>query len=69
VRLPRSLDPAAVFEDILRRNGWTDSWRDGVYELPRFVTPESMGIAGRPEDHGQTTRVRRRQADTRRRRE
>jgi hypothetical protein len=29
VRLPESLDPAAVFEDLF---GWGDSWRDSIYD-------------------------------------
>ena len=32
VRLPVSLDPAAVFEDLFETNGWGDSWRDGIYD-------------------------------------
>jgi uncharacterized protein YjlB len=32
VRLPPSLDPAAVFEDIFAVNGWGDSWCDGIYD-------------------------------------
>src|SRR3954452_9450109 len=31
VKLPRSLDPAAVFEDLFESNGWGDTWRDGIY--------------------------------------
>jgi uncharacterized protein YjlB len=47
VRLPRSLDPAAVFEDIFQRNGWTDSWRDGVYDYLHYHSRihEVMGVA------------------------
>jgi len=47
VRLPRSLDPAAVFEDIFQRNGWTESWRDGVYDYLHYHsrTHEVLGIA------------------------
>jgi uncharacterized protein YjlB len=32
VRLPVSLDPAAVFEDLFEANGWGASWRDGIYD-------------------------------------
>jgi hypothetical protein len=36
VRLPRSLDPAAVWEALFESNGWGDTWRDGIYDyLPR----------------------------------
>jgi uncharacterized protein YecE (DUF72 family)/uncharacterized protein YjlB len=65
VRLPRSLDPAAVFEDIFRRNGWTESWRDGVYDYPHYHSRihEVMGIArGNAKvrfggDHGRTIKL------------
>jgi hypothetical protein len=30
LRLPESLDPAAVFEDLFKSNGWGNSWRDGI---------------------------------------
>lgn len=29
VRLPKNLDPAAVFEELFESNGWGDSWRNG----------------------------------------
>ena len=47
VRLPRSVDPAAVFEDLFESNGWTDSWRDGVYDYLHYHsrTHEVLGIA------------------------
>jgi uncharacterized protein YjlB len=47
VRLPRSLDPAAVFEDIFERNGWKDSWRNGVYDYLHYHSRihEVMGVA------------------------
>ena len=32
VRLPDSLDPAAVFEELFESNGWGDTWRDGIYD-------------------------------------
>ena len=46
VGLPRSVDPAAVFEDIFERNGWED-WRDGVYDYLHYHSRihEVMGIA------------------------
>lgn len=47
VRLPRSVDPAAVFEDVFERNGWQDSWRDGVYDYLHYHSRihEVMGVA------------------------
>lgn len=46
VRL-RDFDPAAVFEDLFARNGWKDSWRDGIYPFLHFhtATHEVLGIA------------------------
>lgn len=65
VRLPRSLDPAAVFEDIFQRNGWTNSWRDGVYDYLHYHSRihEVLGIArGSAKvrfggEHGRTTKL------------
>lgn len=37
VRLQRGLDPAAIFEDLFAANGWTDSWRDGIYDFCTFT--------------------------------
>lgn len=47
VRLPRSLDPAAIFEDIFESNGWKQSWRDGVYDYLHYHSRihEVMGVA------------------------
>jgi uncharacterized protein YjlB len=47
VRLPPSLDPAAVFEDLLESNGWADSWRDGIYDYAHYHSRihETLGIA------------------------
>jgi len=47
VMLPRNLDPAAVFEELFARNGWKDSWRNGVYDFLHFHTRthEVLGIA------------------------
>jgi uncharacterized protein YjlB len=33
VRLIPHQDPAAVFEGLFESNGWTDSWRNGIYDL------------------------------------
>ena len=47
VALPKGIDPAAVFEDLFERNGWTDSWRNGVYDYLHFHSRihEVMGVA------------------------
>jgi uncharacterized protein YjlB len=47
VRLARDLDPAAIFEDLFARNGWGDSWRDGVYDYLHYHSRihEVMGVA------------------------
>lgn len=47
VRLPDDLDPAAVFEELFKSNGWGDSWRDGVYDYVHYHSRihEALGIA------------------------
>jgi uncharacterized protein YjlB len=47
VRLPESLDPAAIFEKLFKSNGWGDSWRDGIYDYVHYHsrTHEVLGIA------------------------
>lgn len=47
VRLDQGYDPAAVLEETFARNGWRDSWRDGVYDFQHFHTSthEVLGIA------------------------
>jgi uncharacterized protein YjlB len=47
VRLPKSCDPAAVFEDLFESNGWGDSWRDGIYDYAHYHSRihEVLGIA------------------------
>ena len=47
VKLPATLDPAAVFEDLFGKNGWGDSWRDGVYDYLHYQSRihEVMGVA------------------------
>lgn len=40
-------DHAAVFEELFEKNGWANSWRDGIYEFLHFHTHthEVLGIA------------------------
>jgi uncharacterized protein YjlB len=47
VELPDRLDPAAVLEDLFGKNGWGDSWRDGIYDYVHYhsQTHEVLGIA------------------------
>jgi uncharacterized protein YjlB len=47
VRLPETLDPAAVFEDLFESNGWGDPWRNGIYDYAHYHSRihEVLGIA------------------------
>lgn len=36
--LKSELDPATVFEELFARNGWVNSWRDGIYNFLHFHT-------------------------------
>jgi uncharacterized protein YjlB len=47
VRLRGDFDPAALFEDLFRSNGWADGWRDGIYDFTHYhsQTHEVLGIA------------------------
>ena len=47
VRLTAAFDPAAIFEELFERNGWADSWRNGVCDFLHFHSRvhEVMGVA------------------------
>jgi PAS domain S-box-containing protein len=47
VKLPRSLDPAAVWEALFESNGRGDTWRDGIYDYVHYHSRihEVLGIA------------------------
>jgi uncharacterized protein YjlB len=47
VHLPRTLDPAAVMEELFESNGWGDSWRNGIYDYLHYHSRinEVLGIA------------------------
>ena len=40
-------DPAAIFERIFAGNGWSGSWRNGIYPFPHYhsTAHEVLGIA------------------------
>jgi len=47
VSLQSKLDPAAIIEDPFEENGWSDSWRDGIYDYVHYHSRihEVLGIA------------------------
>ena len=47
VQLPRTLDPAAVMEELFGKNGWGDSWRNGIYDYLHYHSRihEVLGVA------------------------
>jgi uncharacterized protein YjlB len=49
---PEADDPAATFERIFAQNGWTQSWRNGIFDYHHYhsTAHEVLGIArGRAE--------------------
>jgi uncharacterized protein YjlB len=47
IQLPRTLDPAAVMEELFEKNGCGDSWRNGIYDYLHYHSRihEVLGIA------------------------
>jgi uncharacterized protein YjlB len=47
VHLPRTLDPAAVMEELFEGNGWGDSRQNGIYDYLHYHSRinEALGIA------------------------
>jgi uncharacterized protein YjlB len=47
VSLPGNLDPAAIMEDLFDENGWSGSWRNGIYDYVHYHSRihEVLGIA------------------------
>jgi uncharacterized protein YjlB len=47
LQLREDLDPAAIIEDVFRRNGWGRSWRNGVYDYVHYHSRihEVLGVA------------------------
>lgn len=47
VTLSPIFDPAAIFEELFKRNDWVNSWRNGIYDYLHFHTKthEVLGIA------------------------
>ena len=47
LRFSRKLDPAAVIETTFNKNGWSDAWRDGIYDFVHYhsMIHEVLGVA------------------------
>ena len=47
VQLPRTLDPAAIMEELFESNDWADSWRNGIYDYLHYHSRihEVLGVA------------------------
>jgi uncharacterized protein YjlB len=47
LQLREDFDPAAIIEDVFRRNGWGRSWRNGVYDYVHYHSRihEVLGVA------------------------
>jgi uncharacterized protein YjlB len=47
LQLPRTLDPAAIMEDLFAKNGWCDGWRNGIYDYLHYHSRihEVLGVA------------------------
>jgi len=44
---PDAKDPAAAFERVFVKNGWTGTWRDSIYDYPHYhsTAHEVLGVA------------------------
>jgi uncharacterized protein YjlB len=47
IGVPDAGDRAAMFEELFKRNGWGDSWRNGIFDYVHYhsSTHEVLGIA------------------------
>lgn len=47
ITIAQARDPAALFEEAFARNGWADSWRNGIYPFAHYhsMCHEVLGIA------------------------
>ncbi len=47
VTLSGAADPAALFEELFKANGWGDSWRNGIYDYLHYHSRihEVLGLA------------------------